>query len=367
MNWSVLRRVVGTLGLALFVAFGTAAGLAGSSVIGSSPALAQASGAPPGGALSGQSPTERLWGPIRRGVQGTVTIPDKQAGTLVQSDGDNWRAFRNGPLSQFGGWLLLASLVILVLFRLVRGQIRIDAGPSGKTIERFNGLERAVHWLTASSFIILALTGLNVLYGRYVLKPVIGADAFAAITYWGKFAHNYIAFAFMAGIALMFVLWVRHNLFDRTDLNWIAQGGGILSKDKHPPAKKFNFGQKCIFWIVVLGGLTLSLSGLALLFPYEIAPWAPTFKVLNVIGFSFPTSLTPLQETQLSVLWHSLAALVMIAIILAHIYIGTPLGMEGAIGAVGQGRVDLNWAKEHHSLWVAEVTGESAASHHPAE
>ena len=368
MTWLILRRFVGTLGLALLVAYGAAAGLTSSPVLGTSPALAQASGTPPGGALSGQSPTERLWGPIRRGIQGTVTIPDKQAGTLVQSHGDNWRAFKNGPLSQFGGWLLLASLAVLAAFRLIRGQVRIDSGPSGKTIERFNALERAVHWLTASSFIVLALTGLNILYGRYILKPIIGADAFAFIAYYGKIAHNFIAFAFIAGIVLMFVLWVRYNLFDKTDLNWIAKGGGLLSKDKHPPAKKFNFGQKCIFWIVILGGTTLSLSGLALLFPFEITFWAPTFKVMNLVGFSLPTSLTPLQETQLSVLWHSAAALVMIAVILAHIYIGTPLGMEGAIGAVGQGQVDVNWAREHHSLWAAEVLGEKpGARHHPAE
>jgi len=290
------------------------------------------------------------------------------AATLVQSEGDNWRAFKNGPLSQFGGWLLLAAIVVLAAFRLIRGQIKIEHGASGKTIERFNAVERATHWVTASSFIVLALTGLNVLYGRYVLKPILGADAFATITYWGKLAHNYIAFAFIAGIVMMFILWVRHNIFDRTDLTWIAQGGGLLSKDKHPPAKKFNFGQKCIFWIVILGGASLSLSGLALLFPFEINFWAPTFKVLNVVGFSLPTKLTPLQETQLSALWHSLAALVMTAVILAHIYIGTPLGMEGAIGAVGQGQVDVNWAKEHHSLWVAEMTGQSGGGKaQPAE
>jgi formate dehydrogenase subunit gamma len=368
-----LRYVFRTLALAVLVAYGAAAGLTASPVLDTSPAVAQAQDKPtggmvPGGAKSVQSASDRIWAPIRRGMPGTLSLPDQMAATLVQSEGDNWRAFKNGPLSQFGGWLLLAAIVVLAAFRLIRGQIKIEHGPAGRTIERFNAVERATHWVTATSFIVLALTGLNVLYGRYVLKPILGADAFAALTYYGKIAHNYIAFAFMAGIIVMFVLWVRHNLFDKTDLTWIAQGGGLLSKTKHPPAKKFNFGQKCIFWIVILGGFTLSLSGLALLFPFEINIWAPTFKALNVVGFSLPTQLTPLMETQLSVLWHSLAALVMIAVILAHIYIGTPLGMEGAIGAVGQGQVDVNWAKEHHSLWVAEVTGQSSGgTAQPAE
>ncbi|MFQ5764266.1 MAG: formate dehydrogenase subunit gamma, partial [Rhodospirillales bacterium] len=163
--------------------------------------------------------------------------------------------------------------------------------------------------------------------------------------------------------------WVRHNLLDGTDFKWLAGGGGLLWKGQHPPAKKFNFGQKCIFWVVILGGTSLAWSGLALMFPFEITPWGETFALLNVFGFGLPTDLTPLQETQLSVLWHSLMSLIMIGIILAHIYIGTPLGMEGAIGAVGSGQVDTNWAKEHHSLWAAEVEGATPpqASEQPAE
>lgn len=357
MTWSNFRRFLGTLSLVLAVAYGATAGLTGSLVL-DAPAAAQTGGAVPGNWSGGTSDAE-LWRAIRKGVKGTSSVQDPMAATLVQSDGDSWRAFRNGPLSQFGGWMLLAVIVVLALFRVVRGQIKIDAGLSGQTIERFNALERATHWLTASSFIVLALTGLNVMYGRYVLKPVLGADAFASLTYLGKVAHNYIAFAFMLGIVMMFVLWVRHNIIDATDLNWIAKGGGMFSKGVHPPAKRFNFGQKMIFWVVVFGGISLSVSGLALLFPYEITPWADTFAVMNIFGFGLPTDLTPLQETQLSVLWHGGAALIMITIIIGHIYIGTPVGMEGAIGAVGSGQVDVNWAREHHSLWAAEVEGEA--------
>ncbi|MAF95765.1 MAG: formate dehydrogenase subunit gamma [Rhodospirillaceae bacterium] len=355
MTWSNIRYILGALALAFAVAYGAAAGLTGSPTLEQS-AKAQMQGFVPGGAKD-NAPLP--WGPIRKGLEGKSNVKGPMANKLVQSQGEEWRNFKNGPLSQFGGWLLLAILVVLVLYRVLRGRIDIDAGPSGRTIERFNALERATHWLTASSFIVLALTGLNVMYGRYFLLPVIGPDAFAALTYYGKLTHIYIAFAFMVGVVIMFVLLVRHNIIDATDFNWIAKGGGLFSKGVHPPAKRFNFGQKCIFWIVVLGGLVLSVSGVALLFPFEITPWADTFAFMNIFGFGLPTDLTPLQETQLSVLGHGVAALIMIAIIIAHIYIGTPVGMEGAIGAVASGQVDVNWAKEHHSLWAAEMEGEA--------
>lgn len=355
--------------VALLVAFAAGAALMGAPGL-DAPAQAQTDGAVPGN-WSGNLSDAEVWRDIRRGIQGTVSIPDKQAGVLVQSEGDNWRAFKNGPLSTFGGWLMLASLVVTAAFFALRGRIRIDAGPdpAGRTIERFNALERFAHWLTASSFIILGLTGLNILYGRYVLKPLIGPDAFASLTLAGKYAHNYIAFAFMIGIVLMFVLWVRHNIPGKHDLHWLAVGGGLFSKGVHPPSPRFNAGQKIIFWLVILGGVSLSVSGLALMFPFQITPWAKTFAVLNVFGLDLPTQLSPLAETQLSVLWHSAVAIVMIAVIIGHIYIGS-LGMEGAIDAVASGQVDLNWAKEHHSLWVAEVEAEeesSAASRQPAE
>jgi len=352
MIWSNIRKILGVLMLTLLIVYGSGVGLTGSLVL-EAEVQAQTAGNVPGN-WSGSASDAELWRAIRKGVQGTVSIPDKMAGTLVQSEGDNWRAFRNGTLSQIGGWSMLAMIIILVVFRLIRGQVKIDSGLSGQTIERFSALERATHWLTASSFILLALTGLNTLYGKYFLMPIIGQGAFSTLASYGHLVHHYIAFAFMVGLVLMFVQWARPNILDGTDLTWAAHGGGLLTKGDHPPAKKFNFGQKCIFWIVILGGTTLSISGLALLFPYEITPWGETFAALNAIGFSLPVDLTPLQETQLSGLWHGLTAVIMIAIIIAHIYIGTPLGMEGAIGAVGSGQVDINWAKEHHSIWAAE-------------
>ena len=310
-------------------------------------------GAVPGRAIGNISDSE-TWRRIRHGAKGRVSIPDPQAAILVQSQGEDFRKFRNNTLSVAGAWSLLAIVVLLAAFFLIRGRIRIEAGFSGRTVLRFNTLERFAHWLTAGSFVVLGLTGLNLLYGKIVLLPVIGPSAFAALTIAGKYAHNFLGFAFTLGIFLLIVLWLRDNLPDRHDVRWLALGGGLFTRGVHPPARKFNAGQKIIFWLVVLSGLSLAFTGFCLLFPFQLAPFEGTFRVLNIVGLGLPNELTPLQETQLALLWHSILALFAIVVIIAHIYIGT-LGMEGAIDAVTSGEVDENWAHEHHSLWLAEM------------
>lgn len=315
-------------------------------------------GAVPGGSLGTSSDAE-FWREVRRGVQGNVSIPDKQAGVLVESGGDTWQEVRNGPLKTYGAWLVLGMVALLALFFLLRGRIRIEAGKAGRTIERFDDVDRFAHWLTAVSFILLALSGMWLLWGRDVLIPLIGAGPYATVAYWGKYAHNFLAFSFIVGFVLMFALWVGDNIPNRHDLAWIAKGGGLFSKHVHPHSRKFNAGQKVIFWAVVLGGLSLALSGVGLLFPFETAMWGKTFGFLSSLGIpGLPADVTPRMEMQLNSVWHGVVGLVMIAIILAHIYIGS-VGMEGAFAAMGSGRVDENWAREHHDLWVAEVEDKS--------
>ena len=297
------------------------------------------------------------WGRIRLGTKGGVSIPNKDAGILVQSQGQSWRQFKADDLVTFGGWLILGTIIILGLFYANRGTIKISAGRSGRKIERFSTLERFTHWLTAVPFCVLALTGLNLIYGKDLILPIIGPEAFSAVTSVGKSLHNFMGFAFILGIILMVILWVRHNLWDKYDRGWILNGGGMFHEKVHPPAKKFNSGQKVIFWAVVLSGASLSYSGISLMFPFELSPFAGTFSFLNIFGFDLPTDLEPIQEMQLTQAWHGILSVLMIALIIAHIYIGT-LGMEGAIDAMWEGEVDENWAREHHSAWVAELKGE---------
>lgn len=316
-------------------------------------------GAVPGGTL-GVASDAQLWRAIRKGVAGSVSIPDKKAAQLVQSEGDNWRAIRNGPLMLYGSYALGGMVLLLALFYLLRGRIRVDHGLAGETITRFNTVERAGHWLLAVSFLFLAVTGLCLLYGRQVFIPVIGKEAFAIIAVAGKYLHNYVAFAFMVGVTVIFFLWVLHNLPSRHDIMWILKGGGLFVKGVHPSARKFNPGQKMIFWLVVLGGISLSVSGWALLFPFTTSAFAHTFDVVNgIFGTTLPTNLTVVQEQQYSQLWHAIVGIFLICVVIAHIYIGT-IGMEGAFDAMGSGEVDLNWAKEHHDLWVEDVQAKAA-------
>jgi len=327
------------------------------------------SGSPTGGNVPGRSlgntSDSEFWRAIRQGEPGLVSIPDPQAGVLIQSEGENWRSIRNGPVSIYGVWVIMGMIILLALFFAIRGRIKIEHGESGETIRRFNALERFAHWLTAGAFIVLALTGLNMMYGRYFLPAIIGPEAFHVILSVGRNLHHYLAFAFMAGLALEFVIWVRHNIPNRYDLIWLSKGGGLFTEGVHPSSEKFNAGQKFFFWVTILGGVSLSLSGWTLLYPFTTSWFSDTFTVLSMIGFNLPSDLTPLQEQQLAQLWHASVSMVMIALMLSHIYIGS-LGMQGAFAAMGSGWVDLNWAKEHHDLWVAKEQAK-AAQQVPAE
>ena len=309
----------------------------------------------------GSVSNSEIWSAIRKGKVGKVTIPDTAAGQLIQSEGEVWRLFHNGPLTVYGAYALLATILVLSVFFVLRGRVRIAGGPSGKTIERFSLLERFAHWLMAGSFIILALTGLNLLFGRHVLLPVIGKAAFADLTMWGKLAHHYVAFAFMIGVALAFVQWVVHNIPGPSDVVWLLKGGGLFGEGSHVHARKFNAGQKIVFWLVVLGALSSSLSGIALMFPFQTDFMSKTFVVFNTFGASLPAHVSPVAEQQLEQVWHAIVGIGFTCVILAHIYIGT-LGMEGAFDAMGTGQVDLEWAKEHHDLWVEDVEAKAAAA-----
>ncbi|WP_050929723.1 formate dehydrogenase subunit gamma [Aestuariivita boseongensis] len=298
----------------------------------------------------------------------TVSTNAPAAGVLIQDRGMWWYQVREGWLSTWGGYLLLGTIVALVLFYLLRGRIMIDGTKTGRTITRFSGFERFGHWLFASSFILLGISGLITLFGRPLLIPLLGKDAFAPLALASKWVHNNVAWAFMLGLVIIILNWTVHNIPNKHDLKWLAKGGGLFTKGSHPPAKKFNAGQKLIFWGCVVMGLSISASGLSLLFPFELPMFAKTFTILNDTGIPqalglgiLPEQMAPHEEMQFAQLWHSIVAFVFMAMILAHIYIGS-VGMEGAFDAMGSGEVEEQWAKEHHSLWVEEVKAKQASS-----
>ncbi|MDV7340234.1 formate dehydrogenase subunit gamma [Terasakiella sp. A23] len=307
--------------------------LLGTAIVGTTSLTAQAQSTSvfPGDAGTyGSSPD--MWREIKEGKRGQTTSPDKSRGYLIRANGEDWRNVRNNMVFTYGAMGIAGMLAALVLFFLVRGRINLDGELSGRKIQRFKAVERYNHWAMAGSFILLGLSGLNMLYGRAVLLPVLGPEGFSSLAGAGKFIHNNIAWVFMVSLVFTIIFWTRDNVWDRYDLNWILKGGGLFSKGVHPPSAKFNFGEKTMFWLVVLGGIAVSYTGLTLLFPYLFGT-LPTMQLMQII--------------------HAVIALVMCIAILGHIYIGT-IGMEGAIDGMKTGYVDETWAKEHHAAWAEE-------------
>lgn len=312
--------------------------------------------------VRGSASDSDVWSALRYGTADvTVSTGLARDEVLVQDGGMAWYAFRAGPLREYGGYSMIAMIGVLILFYLLRGRIRIDGGRTGVTILRFNQLERVGHWLLASTFILLGITGLIVLFGRVAFIPLFGHEAFSTMAIASKWIHNWVAWGFIAGLILTAVLWIPHNLPNRHDLVWMLKAGGLFSKGVHPPARKFNAGQKLLFWSVLILGASVSVSGLSLLLPFELPLFAKSFGAANDLGIgplvnggaALPATLTPHAEMQLATLWHAIVAFAMMVIIIAHIYLGS-VGMEGAFDAMGSGEVDLQWAKEHHGLWVDE-------------
>jgi formate dehydrogenase subunit gamma len=275
-------------------------------------------------------------------ISGRCTLPDQKACTIEQPAGRDWRQFHQVTLRWIGAISVLGMLAILVAFYLIRGMVRIESGRSGRVLVRFTSFERLVHWMTATCFIILAVSGLNITFGKPLLLPLIGPEAFTDWSQWAKYAHNYLSFPFTLGVFVIFLMWIGWNVPSRVDVEWLKKGGGMVGHE-HPPADRFNAGQKIIYWIVVLGGAAVAVSGYILMFPF------------------YGTNIADMQVAQIV---HGVVSLLFVAVMLAHIYIGT-IGMQGAFEGMWDGTVDLNWAKEHHRLWVEKEMSKGEPSAPP--
>ena len=262
-----------------------------------------------------------------------ASVPGRETNRLIQGAGREWRAFHNGPLVQFGGWLLVIVLAAIALFYLVKGTIKLHGPPTGRLIERFNAVERASHWTMAISFVFLALTGTILLWGKYLILPWLGYAGFSWLNILGKNIHNFVGPLFIFSLVVSFLIFVKDNFIRGIDVKWLAKGGGLLGGDE-VPSGRFNGGEKLWFWggLVFLGAL-LSITGLILDFPN----WNQGRELMQ----------------QANVI-HAIAAVLFISGAFAHIYLGT-LGMEGAYRGMRDGYVDEEWAREHHALWYEEV------------
>src|ERR1700688_2726707 len=200
-------------------------------------------------------------------IEGRIDIPDTKAAVLIQPAGRTWAYFHEVLLHWGGAIVIIGTIALLGLAYMIVGRLRIAAGRSGQKILRFKTFERFSHWLTAVSFVILGLTGLNITFGKIVLLPVIGPQAFSDISQIAKYVHNFTSFSFVAGLVLIIAIFFRDNLPEKVDIEWLKQGGGFI-KSKHAPAGRFNLGEKLVYWFSLAAGVAVSVSGLLLLFPF---------------------------------------------------------------------------------------------------
>jgi len=274
-------------------------------------------------------------------IEGQINQLAQRERVLIQPAGRTWDYFHQVLLRWIGAIAIIGTLAALAAAYFFLGRLRIAAGRSGRKILRFKAFERFAHWLTAVSFVVLGVTGLNITFGKALLLPLIGPDAFSAFSQYAKYAHNFVSFAFVLGLAAIVVIFIKDNIPDKTDIDWFRRGGGFI-KSKHAPARRFNAGEKLVFWGALGAGAAVAVSGFVLLFPFYVA---------NIFGM------------QIAQVVHAVIAILFVALILGHIYIGT-LGMEGAFEAMWTGEVDYNWAKEHHDLWLEEQLVKARAVDH---
>ncbi len=282
------------------------------------------------------NPRSDYWRDVRDNVEGYSAVKGQETNELIQSSGQNWRQLRNGPIATYGSWLLGFTITSIAIFYLVRGRVDLSHRRTGETVVRWTLTERTLHWITASLFIALAVTGLSLLYGRLVLIPLLGAEGFGLYAGIAKWLHNIIGPVFMVTLFYLLIKWFKLNFFTRTDMKWFAAFGGVIG-DKHPSAGKLNGGEKVWFWTLATIGVAMCVTGLVL---------------------DFPNFGQEREVIQISHLIHLVSALILIAFSFGHIYIGT-IGTEGALEGMTTGEVDKAWAKQHHDLWLEEIESKS--------
>jgi formate dehydrogenase subunit gamma len=290
-----------------------------------------------------------MWRDVRNGVTGYSSLPAAEApeaGNLIQgftqypgsrytNAGEAWRQARNDVIIPYGAALLFVILLAVVIHFFALGPIRLREPETGRRIERFTPFERATHMANAAAFVVLAVSGLVMAFGKFFLLPVIGATLFGWLAYALKTVHNFVGPLFVVTTVFMIVTFVRDNLPRRGDLGWLARAGGLFGGEE-PASHRFNAGEKVMFWggVLLLGGCVIG-SGL---FLDKLLP-----------GLAYTRG-----QMQIAHMIHAIATMLLVALILGHIYLGT-LGMKGAYGSIKEGYVDETWAKQHHRLWYDDI------------
>jgi formate dehydrogenase subunit gamma len=304
---------------------------AGSTVAADSDTEEAADGAP-------VNPRSEYWRAVRHGAQGYSAVTGPEANVLIQDSGQIWRELRNGPASTISAWLMAAVLLALGLLQIFKGTWKLGAR-TGNTIRRWSLFDIIIHWGLAITFIALALTGLGLLFGRYVLMPLMGKEAFAAMSAVSKPVHDYVSPFFIAFLVLSVAAWMKYSFFKSYDWEWFKKVGGYLTRE-HVRAGFINAGEKVWTWFLFLVGIVVVVSGLFLLTP----------------NFEWTRS-----TMNLSSLFHIASGIGLICFSFVHMYMAT-IGNEGTFEAMVGGEVDERWAQLHHDVWYDEVMAERGSA-----
>jgi len=301
-----------------------------------------------------------MWRGAVTGAEGFSSLPKSQApeaGILIQAPvqypgsrlttaGEAWRQVRNNWIIPYGGALFLISLGALAIFYFTRGRIgHADANSGGRRIERFTPFERSAHWANAIAFVILAVSGIVMAFGKFFLLPVMGLALFGWLTYALKTLHNFAGPVFAVSLVIVFFTFVRDEWPQRGDLKWLLKAGGVFSKSGHePPSHRFNAGEKVLFWLGVLVlGVIVVASGL-------------------VMDKLIPNLVYDRATMQVAHMVHAVSTVLMMCLFALHIYLGT-IGMRGAYTAMRTGYVDETWAREHHEYWYDAIKAGKIPAH----
>lgn len=291
-----------------------------------------------------------MWRAVQGGVEGYSSLPksqDPEAGVLIQgpvqypgtrfvSAGEAWRQVRNSWILPYGGALLLIIALAVAIFYFAKGPMGHADGKSGPgRIERFTPFERAAHWANAIAFVILAISGIVMAFGKFFLLPIIGQTLFGYFTYLLKNLHNFVGPLFVVSLIVIVLTFIKDNLPQKGDVAWMLRLGGVFGK-KEVPSNRFNAGEKGMFWVgTLLLGTIVVASGLVL------------DKLIPNLGYERG-------QMQVAHMVHAVAAVFMMAMLILHIYMGT-IGMRGAYRAMREGYVDDAWAREHHAYWYEDI------------
>ncbi|MDE2002361.1 MAG: formate dehydrogenase subunit gamma [Betaproteobacteria bacterium] len=329
MREPIVRAVTAIFAALLII--GSGPGFAQSPAV--NPAIAEAAKAEQKQQVEQPLNNQPVWSEVRSGVPQWTSTLGRETNVLIQPQGETWRALRDGWVSVWAGWALVVMLVAIGAFYFSRGTLQLHEPLTGRNLRRFTAWERAIHWASAISFSILAISGLVIVFGKNLLLPLIGYTLFSWLAILAKNLHNFVGPLFIVCVVLLFFTFVRDNLWRMHDFTWIRHFGGLFSA-RDVPSGRFNAGEKLWFWGgLLVCGVVVGASGLILDFP-NFNQTRGTMQIANIVHLS-------------------IASLFMLAG-LGHIYMGT-IGMAGAYDAMRTGYVDEAWAKEHHEYWYNDI------------